>query len=445
MKRTIEDYLNHEVKEYSISVIKDRALPSVLDGLKPVQRKIIHTAEKTAKTFKTTKALVGAVLDVGGYDKGDQSVEDAITNLVQNFAGANNITWLDGSGTFGSRFVPKGAAAGRYTKTKISNNFKLFFVDEELHEYTPGRDEQNFEPNYYLPVIPTILINGIKGIAVGFDCEFQPYSIADIVKNVKAELAGKSQKRMKPFFNGFKGTIQESVGDHTWIMYGTVEFINSTTMKVTEVPVGVSREKYIEHLNKLLDQGKIKDFEDQCSKDGFKFSLQLTRDNMAKFQKMSTQVMMKQLGLSRNLKERLNCIGEDNKLKQFKSPNDIIKYFVKFRLGLMDKRKVKKLLKLEENRLYLEHKSRFIQKVLDGEFKFTEFKSKKDMVKALDWVAPKGYVDRLLAIPVYTFTEEEQEKIRKEIARIVKEMDYYEKVKPGTLFSSDIDELLNQL
>lgn len=437
MKKTIEAFLNEEVKDYSISVIKERAIPSVIDGFKPVQRKIIFTADKVARGFKGTKALVGAVMDVGGYGKGDMSVEEAIVKLVQDFPGANNVPWLDGDGTFGSRFVPKGAAAARYTKTRISQNFSEFFRDDNLHTFTNStNDENTFEPDYYIPVIPTILLNGPQGIAVGFDCEFQPYNKTDIIKAIRRILDGKPAENLRPYFKGFRGRIEKA--DDEWVMYGCVEKVNSTTFRITEIPAGVaySREKYIEYLNKLMDRGIIKDFVDKCSKAGFDFVVTTTREAALEIQARSHDVFK----LKRNLKERLNAITEFNTLKQFNNANEIIEYFVNFRLLILTKRRIGAIMDSRARIDYLEDKIKFIQCCLDGKIKLQGLKNREALLNQISKQEIKFGVD-LVKISMYRITKEELKQTKAEVKQLIERIKFYETITEKELYLQDLNEL----
>lgn len=253
-ERTITDFINNEVKEYAISVVEERAIPSIVDGFKPVQRKLVYTANRVAKNFIKTAALVGNVISVGGYYKGDASIAAACGNMAQDFPGSNNVPFIKGSGEFGKRLTPNGIAAPRYTKAMLHPNFNKFFTDSELLEYEE-QDGEFFEPKYYLPSVPTVLLNGISGIAVGFACKILPYKLTDIIQNVGNVLRKKPQFEMTPYYGDFKGTIDKV--DDKWVMRGVWRKINKTTIEITELPIGISREKYLEHLNKLEDAGLI--------------------------------------------------------------------------------------------------------------------------------------------------------------------------------------------
>ena len=138
---------------------------------------------------------------------------------------------------------------------------------------------------------------------------------------------------------------------------------------------------------------------------------------------------------------RLNAISENNTLLQFDSPAKIIEYFVAFRMGIMEKRRKYQIRRLEGLQLYLDCKIKFITKVTDGEFVFTDFKNKAAMRKALDWVPVPEFVERLLDIAVHSFNQETIVKLEKERKAVLQEITYYEIVTPDALFKKDLKEL----
>jgi len=432
MEKTITEFINDEVLEYSLHTIKRRAIPSIIDGLKPVQRKILFTADKKAKDWVKTSSFIGSVSSDGGYDKGDASVEETTVKMVKDFPGSNNYTFLLGSGNFGGRFLPDSYAATRYTKVKISPNFKKFFIDNEMLTYTIY-DGEKFEPNFYLPIIPTVLINGIEGIATGFSCEFQPYKVEDIVENIKRYLNGKPMKEMVPFFNGFKGTVIKE--DGKWVQVGIIEEVNSSTLKISEIPTGISREKYIALLDKLSDDDKIKSYVDQCNKSGFGFTISVTREQMISFRE-NPEKMYKMFRLKTTLNDNMNAINENDVLIHFENVLEIIKYFVDFRLSLLtEKKKIcKENLKQEEDLLL--NKMRFINMVMSNEIQLKGQK-KNDLEKYLTDKKFR-FIDKIMAINIYNFTKEEIDKLKEKLENVKKEWKYYDEIKEKDLYIKDL-------
>jgi len=435
----VEDFLNTEIREFSIHVIKERALPCVIDGMKPSGRKVVFTASKVAKKWMKTSALAGYCSPIGGYMRGDASLPDIIVKQTQQFPGANNYPYLEGDGAFGSRFVPNGAAAARYTKSRIGSNFEKLFIDNDILKYEE-QDNEYYEPNYYLPTIPTILLNKISGIAVGFACEFHPRNPLDIIENCRLKIKNKKLKPMKPFYDGFKGTVFRE--EDKWVMYGKCELSNKD-ITVTEIPIDISREKYVEFLNKIEDRGLISSYEDHCDSEGFKFVLSVNRAQAKTFKGMSEDVLMKKLNLRKNINENLNCISEGNNLLEFDSTEQIVDYFVDFRLKTITERKIFMIKKHSDLNDILFNKIKFIQMVLDKKIQFTT-KTKQELRDRIEGKKLK-YIDKLIQIPVYNLTNEYKEKLEEEVDENNKIIEYYKTTSEQKLFQTDLTELRKNL
>ena len=167
-KRTITEYCDTEYLGYAHYVVEQRAIPSVIDGFKPTARKIIYVANKIWKNTndKPLKVfqLTGKVTADSFYHHGDGSCNNTIIGMAQSFK--NSMPLLAAIGQFGSLRSP-GAGAPRYISTKLTDNFRLLYKDFEL--LSPRYEEgTEIEPEFFLPIIPTVLLNGSSGIAVGF-------------------------------------------------------------------------------------------------------------------------------------------------------------------------------------------------------------------------------------------------------------------------------------
>ena len=440
-KKTIERFLDEEVKEYSISVIKDRALPCVIDGFKPSQRKIIFTAIKVAaRKLMKTSSFAGYVSPIAGYDKGDQQLPDTIARMVQDFPGSNNIPFLEGEGTFGSRFLPKGWSAPRYTHVKLSENFNELFTDFDILTYTEQGGEGTFEPDYYIPILPSLLLNGPSGIAVGFACEFQPYAKDEIERLVRNLLTSKKHLmsgQLVPYFKGFKGSVEWDGGIGKYVQFGKVRREakrKKVTYVVEEIPTGISREKYIALLDAMVDKGIINDYEDECNgKVGFKFVLKVSLEQEVELEKHS---LYKVLGLQKTLNMNMNCISEDNRLLQFNEPEEIVEYFVKFRLKFLSKRKAHKIAVLTEEIELISGKIKFISEVRADKIKL-KFASRADMRKALEKRGYK-YITQIMEIPVYNITAEHISKLTDDMESAMVELEYYQKITEKKLYLEDL-------
>jgi DNA gyrase subunit A len=176
-----------EMKEsfiaYSMSVITSRALPDVRDGLKPVHRRILFSMNdlnlSASARFKKSAAIVGDVL--GKYHPhGDTSVYDAMVNLAQDFSTRYPLIW--GQGNFGS-IDGDSAAAYRYTEAKMSkiSGELLRDIEKETVDYVPNFDDSRKEPVVLPTAVPSLLLNGGLGIAVGMATNIPPHNLGEVV------------------------------------------------------------------------------------------------------------------------------------------------------------------------------------------------------------------------------------------------------------------------
>jgi len=208
----------------------------------------------------------------------NSSLENAIITMAQSFK--NNSPLLEEDGQFGSIRSPQ-AGAPRYIGTKLSSNFRLIYKDFDLLRYKEEEGE-SIEPHYFLPIIPTILVNGSSGIAVGFSSNILNRNTTEVVDACIKVLGGKRIKNIKPLLNNFKGEyIQDEDNIKKWYIRGIFEKINTTTVHITELPPSMTYEKYEEHLEKLIDNKDIISYDDN-SKDSIDYKIKFKRSDLSK-------------------------------------------------------------------------------------------------------------------------------------------------------------------
>jgi len=234
-EKTISDFLSNEYKEFAMYSIEGRAIPSVVDGFKPTQRKIIHISnqiwkngsEKNIKVFQ----LAGKVASDAFYHHGNTSLENAIVTMAQKFK--NNAPLLEEDGQFGSLRSPQPGAA-RYIGTKLSENFRLIYKDFDLLDYKEEEGE-SIEAKYFLPIMPTVLLNRSAGIAVGFASNVVNRDIKSIIDSCVRVIEGKKLSSIKPSLNVFIGEfIQDKENLKRWIIRGKFQTVNTFTYKLRE-------------------------------------------------------------------------------------------------------------------------------------------------------------------------------------------------------------------
>jgi DNA topoisomerase-2 len=220
-KISYQDLINKELIHFSI-YDNMRSIPSLCDGLKPSQRKILHYMLKKdiTKDIKVAQ-LSGYVSAETSYHHGEASLQQAIIGMAQDFVSTNNINLLYPNGNFGSRYGGgKDSASPRYIYTKLSNITKAIFHkdDSKLLNYL-NDDGQLIEPEFFMPVIPMILVNGCEGIGTGYSTYIPPYNPKEIIENIYRIMDEKQPLKMDPYFRGFNGIIEEN-GEGSYISRG---------------------------------------------------------------------------------------------------------------------------------------------------------------------------------------------------------------------------------
>jgi DNA topoisomerase-2 len=439
-EKTISDFLSNEYKEFAMYSIEGRAIPSVIDGLKPSQRKIIHVSnqiwktgnEKALKVFQ----LAGKVASDAFYHHGNASLENAIITMAQKFK--NNASLLEEDGQFGSLRSPQ-AGAPRYIGTKLSENFRLIYKDFELLEYKEEEGEL-IEPRFFLPIVPTVLLNGSSGIAVGFASNVLNRDIKSIIDACVKVLADKNPGEVKPSLNGFTGEfVQDSENNKRWMIRGNFVRANTSTVKISELPPSMTYEKYEEILDKLVDDKLIVSYDDNC-KDNIDYTIKFTR---ADLDKLDDEKLVKLLKLEESSTEIFSTLDEFGKLMIFENTSDIIKYFVSFRLKYYHKRKQFLLDKMNRELKILSNRGRFIKAIIDGKLKVNNVAKAViiEGIEAMGLDKIDDSYDYLLRMPIYSLTKEMYEKIKEDFLAKKEEIKILEATDPKDMYLLDLTEL----
>ena len=219
--------------------------------------------------------------------------------------------------------------------------------------------------NSFLPIIPMVIINGSSGIAVGFASNILNRNPKDVVKYCQNILNGKKNKgRLSPYCPYFNGEYRVDLENHKkWYNRGILNVINTTTVKVTELPQYMSYEKFEDILDKLDDSKVIASYDNNSSNGSINYDIKFSRENLSKY---SEEQLYKLLKLEESLTENFNVLNEDGNLISFESAEDICEYFVDFRLKYYDRRKVNTILKLKKDETILTNRAKFIKAVIDG-------------------------------------------------------------------------------
>lgn len=328
MTQTSSDYILDTSREYSIYVCESRAIPKVTDGLKDAQRKALWLVRNRAEKTKTV-SLAGEMISSGLYLHGDQSAAGAISMLAAPYV--NNVPLLEGIGSFGTRVSPvDGIGAPRYTYVKRSRATQdLLYPDLDIVPLKENYDGSTMEPVHFLPIIPTVLLNGVSGIAVGWSTEILPRSFKSLVNATLAALDGKKFKRIPPSYERYDVGVKHLEGN-AWEFTGKVKILDTSSVKITELPPDLTLEKFKERLNQFEDDKKINTYVDRSTK---------TIDITVKFGRgaikgWSEAKVIDFLKLKQKKTERIVIIDwNNNAIRQYESAEQLIKDFVDWRFG----------------------------------------------------------------------------------------------------------------
>lgn len=370
----------------------------------------------------------------------NSSLENAIITMAQGFK--NNMALLDECGQFGSLRSPE-AGAARYIGTKLNKNFRLLYKDFELLEYKE-EEGTSIEPKYFLPIIPTVLINGSSGIAVGFSSNILNRSPLDIISTCENLIKGKSISDIKPSNNFFKGDYIQDVENHKkWIIRGKLDIVNTTTVKISELPPSMTYEKYENILDSLIESKSISSYDDNC-KDSVDYTIKFSREALSQ---LTEDKLFKLLKLEETETEIFTTLDETGKLHIFESSKEIIEYFVKFRLSYYDKRKDYFLNKMKYDLKILANRGRFIKFILDNKLEI-KGRKKDEIVTDCDKLGLEriedGY-DYLLRMSIWSLTQEMFDKLKDDYRNKKSEMEAFALIEPKDMYLSDLSELKKKL
>ena len=441
--RSIEDFFDNEYTSYAKYTIQNRAIPSTIDGFKPSQRKIAYAANRLWKTGNEKPLKVfqlgGQAAAISFFHHG--SLDGTIIGMAQDFK--NSMPIFEGIGQFGSLRSPE-AGAPRYVGVKFNQNFRLLYKDFDLT--TPQFEEgEEIEPRYFLPIIPTVLLNGSSGIAVGFATKILNRHPLDLIDACLSALDGKKIPVLRPWIRGFFGTV-EPVPDEpgSWTFHGKYEVKNSTTVEITEIPPSFTYEKYEALLDGLVEKGILHSYDDHSS-DRVHYVLKFPRANLQDI------IKKEKLGDTLKMKERegenLTTLDENAALKIFKTPEEIIRYFVEFRLGYYSKRKAKLISEITDELRVIGSRARFIKAIVEREIEVANVK-RTDIIASIEKIGiakeEDGY-DFLLSMPIHTLTAEKYAELLKKQAAKEKELKEVEKTTPEEFYRKDLKDLRSQV
>jgi DNA topoisomerase-2 len=451
-KVSYSDFIHYDFKHFSIDDNK-RSLPSILDGLKPSQRKILYGAFLRGLDKDEVKVaqLAGFVSDKAAYHHGEMSLNGAIIGMAQNFVGSNNINILKPNGQFGTILRGgKDAASPRYIWTKFEDlTTKIFMVDDEPILTKQYDDGMPIEPETYAPIIPMILINGTKGIGTGFSTTIPPFNPKDIVKSIRNKIKGKPIETLKPWWQGFTGSITDNKNDMSFETSYTVSGtwkIKGNKLIITELPIGEWTSDYKEFLEKMLQEKKdnpFKGYIDNNTDTKVYFELEFEDGYLEELDSIKIEKMFhlnKRFSLG-----NMHLYNYNGTITRYDTIYDIINDFYDVRLELYQKRKDNKLENLEYQLKLISWKVKFILMIINKKLEINNKKKSEIEEKLIElkFIKIEDSYNYLLSMPIYNLTQEKIEELKKQEKEKQTEYDTLVKMKPQDLWLTDLDDFEN--
>jgi len=455
---SLPDFVNRELKHFS-EADNIRSLPSLVDGLKPSMRKIVFAAfEKGLKKEMKVAQFAGFVGERTCYHHGEASLMATIIGLAQDFVGSNNINILEPVGQFGTR-VKGGhdAASARYINTKINPLAYIIFNSKDfpLLKYLDD-DGTSIEPMWYTPIIPMILVNGTQGIGTGFSTSIPCYNPKDIVMNILRKIDQEPIKKMKPWYRGFKGIIERN-GSKGYISKGIFKKTGDKIMEITELPIGVWTDPYMDFIDTLV-LSKKDPKKSQILKNVKTYNSDTEVHIILEFIKPINQVFRDTDEVERGLKlthqlntSNMNLYDANNVIKKYKSPEEIIDEFYVVRLQQYIYRRKYILTILRREMKILETKAKFILFVSEGKIVVNK-RSKQNIIEQLtehefptweslnDKEEGDEMYDYLLRMPLYNLTIEKIEEFMNRLQAKKSEYNTLKSKTPEDLWREDLNE-----
>lgn len=450
VERTITEFLNKEYKEYTFYVLANRALPSLIDGLKTGARKIMHAAFNGGLKNGENKKLLnlsGDTMNLSLYPHGDSSLNGTIITLSQPFK--FNCNPLECDGQVGSLRSPKSVSAPRYLYVKLSKFSDLWKTDIELTNQIFD-EGQYVEPENYLPIIPTVILNRQEGMAPGYKFSTMSYNPNDVINCCIDFIKNKCKDEstngfvLHPFIREYDNKLWKVNDDGKWVSDGKFSLdLKKDRVEITMFPYDTDFEGFEKHLNKLIEKNRIKDWKNFSEDSNIKYIVQFNKGELSKLGKRKT-VNSHICNLFKLTKvvpdDLLWVLDENNKIRHFQTPQQLIEYFVKYRLNIYNDRKSRlvKILddKYEKNSLLV----KFIELVCKGKLKIRN-RSKVDIKVDMDMHKLPMY---LIGTPMSKVTIEERDELLKENEAIKKELEYIKKTTIQQMYLNDLNELKNK-
>ncbi|KAK9455436.1 DNA topoisomerase [Dipodascopsis uninucleata] len=474
-KVPIGDFINKELILFSMAD-NIRSIPCVLDGLKPGQRKVLFGCfKKNLKTDIRVAQLAGYISEQTAYHHGEQSLVQTIVSMAQDFVGSNNLNLLLPNGCFGTRATGgKDASAPRYIFTELNPlTRKVFHQDDDAVLQYLTDDDKKIEPEWYLPILPMILVNGTEGIGTGWSTSIPNYNPLDIINNLRRLMDNDNMVPMDPWYRNWHGTI-ERIAPDKYKVSGVISQVDASTLEITELPI----RQWTATVKEFLLGGMagsektkpwIKDVLEQHKMD-IKFVVTLSHEEM---EKALSEGLLNKFKLTNTISlNNMVAFDTQGRIKKYDSVEDILRDFYYVRLDYYQRRKDHLASCLEAQLDKLSSQARFVKMIISKELsvsnrrrvelvlelkklkfppisksnKFGPIDDEEDLTTKADDsdeemnTADVASYDYLLGMPIWSLTRERYERLLKERDHKEEELNILLKKTAKDIWCEDLDD-----
>ena len=432
-----EDFMDREMIHFSTYDCA-RSIPNMVDGLKISLRKILFAAFKRRLTSEIKVAqFSGYVSEHSAYHHGEASLNGAIVNMAQTFVGSNNINLLEPNGQFGTRLHGgDDSASERYIFTMLNPLTRSLFPDTDDAVLSYLNDDGTIvEPEFYAPILPFALINGISGIGTGFSCSIPAYNPQDIITYLKNKLNSLTNTiEFVPYYQGFKGDIRKC-GEQKYLIKGCYEKIAEDKIRITELPVGTWTMSYITMLEGLMDGGvdkagkkippSIRDFTSLCTEVAVDITVQFPKGMLSDLETSGDTAtgingVEKLLKLTTTVSTtNMHMFNSECKLHKYSTVEEIIEDFYTVRMDIYRKRKENLVHEMQKKLVKLSNRARYIVETLEGvvDLRRKNAQQVTELMSSRKFDMLDGDFKYLIKMPMDSVTQENVEQILKEKAQ----------------------------
>ena len=447
---SITEFINEELIKFSHADCV-RSIPSGIDGLKESQRKILYAVKKrklkySGKSLKVAQ-LAGYTAEHSNYHHGEKNLFDTIIGMANEFPGTNNIPLLYRDGMFGTRLEGgEDAADGRYIFTKMDIMTELIYREEDEGLLKQINDDGDLvQPEHYIPILPMILINGSSGIGTGWSSNIPCYNPKDIIKSIISWLDNEEElPELIPWYRNFKGDIEKN-SPTRFITYGIVqETSNNSTVKVSELPIGMWTYKFSDFCEDLKADKKLKSVSNYSSPKNVNFMLKENDNFNANLETLKLHSYL--------YTSNMVVFDENQQICKYDNPQGILKEFCKIRLNYYIKRKQQQIELLKIEICFLKNKERFVKEVIEEKINIMNEKEENiiNQLKESNYDKnPKKEnseeedYEYLLRMQVRTFSQEKVNQLHKDINNLEEKLRQLLKTKEKNIWKKELKEFEN--